>query len=78
MIHYGQADSEKLAEEKKICRQILQEIHKFGITQHQQKFLIYLLALELEDVELMKELTSIIRSSGDDAFISPREEPEDV
>jgi hypothetical protein len=74
MQHYGQAESEKLAEEKQACRQILTEINKFGITQRQQLFLIYLLASELEDVEIMQALTSTVRElGGQSVFLSPLE-----
>ena len=72
-VHYGQSDSEKLAEEKQTCREIAKEVTNFGVSQRQQLFLIYLLALELEDVEKMQVLTSVIRDlAGDDLFIVDR------
>jgi hypothetical protein len=75
MTHYGQTDSEKLAEEKQACRQIVSEIANFGISQRQQLFIIYLMSLELEDVETMQVLTSVIRDlGGDKVFISDRAE----
>ena len=73
MNHYGQTDSEKLAEEKEAARQIVKEITQFGITQRQQLFIIYLLATELEDVEVMQQLTAHIRDlGGDRVFIVDR------
>jgi hypothetical protein len=42
------------------CRDILLEIKKFGVSQRQMLYLIYLLSLELEDVETMRALTRII------------------
>lgn len=79
---YGQTDAEKLAEEKHVCRQIVRELSNFEISQRQRLFLIYLLAMELEDVEKMKALTSLARElGGDDVFIVDRSndsKPEDV
>lgn len=48
--------------EQMICRDILKEILNFGVTEHQKKFLIYLLSLELEDVELMKKIDIVINN----------------
>jgi len=67
---YGQSSAEKRAEENRVCRQILREISNFGITQRQQLFLIYLLATELEDVEHMRAITSLVRGLGSDVFLS--------
>ena len=67
---YGQLNSEKLAEEKLICRQIIKEIHAFGINQRQHLMLIYLLALELENAEYMLSITSLIKELETDAFVS--------
>jgi len=39
------------------CRDIIQEIRQFGISQRQLVYLIYLLSLDLENLELMKALT---------------------
>lgn len=72
-VHYGQTDSEKLAQEKQVCRQIVKEIGNFGISQRQQMFIIYLLSLELENVEHMQELTAAIREmAGESLFIVDR------
>ena len=49
-----------------ICREIIQEIHKFGVTQYQIKKLIHLLSLELESRELMLELVDVITKELDD------------
>ncbi len=73
---YGQSTSEKQAEENLVCRQILKEISNFGITQRQQLFLIYLLGTELENVEHMKAITSLVRDLGSDAFLSGDKEPD--
>jgi len=46
----------KEIKEQAICRDILKEILNFGVSEHQKKFLIRLLALELEDTNLMKRV----------------------
>lgn len=51
----------KLSKEKKdSCRQIVQEIRKFGINQRQLLFLIELLALELENREVMLSVKAAV------------------
>lgn len=67
---YGQTDFEKLAEEKEQARQIVYEISNFGVSQRQQLFVIYLLAMELENVDHMRQISSLIRELGEkDLFI---------
>jgi hypothetical protein len=63
-VDYIKPDLElKLSKEKRMeCRQIVQEIKKFGITsQRQLMYLIYLLSLEIEDIDTMKTITSAIK-----------------
>lgn len=49
----------KLSKEKRqICRDILLEIKNFGVSQRQILYLIYLLALELEDNNAMRSITA--------------------
>ncbi len=73
MTHYGETETEKLASEKLTCRQIVNEISRYGVSQRQLLFIIYLLAAELEDVHVMQELTSAVRQlSGDSLFIVDR------
>jgi len=68
---YGQLQSEKLAQESNIARQIVREIDQFGINDRQRWLVIYYLAMELENLEEMKEITSFIREKkGDSIFIS--------
>lgn len=67
---YGQTPGERRAEENNVCRQIVKEINNFGISQRQSLVLIYLLALELEDVEKMRSITRMVREmSGDELFL---------
>jgi PHP family Zn ribbon phosphoesterase len=43
------------------AREIVQEIMKFGVNQSVIKHIIYLMSLNLEDIEQMKEITSVIK-----------------
>jgi len=66
---YGQAKSEKLAEENDTCRQIVREINNFGISQRQSLLVIHLLALELENVEHMRAITRLVRELDTELFL---------
>lgn len=48
------------AKKRNECRDILLEIKKFGVSQRQMLYLIYLMALELEDVEAMRAITAAV------------------
>lgn len=77
IVHYGQASSEKTAEENQTCRQIVREVMNFGISQRQQLLLIYLIALELEDVTKMKSITEFMKEvMGNDVFLTNNEVPD--
>ena len=68
-VEYIQPDIEiKLPKEKRMeCRTIVQEIKNFGITgQRQLLYLIYLLALEIEDPNTMKSIIGIVKTSRKD------------
>lgn len=68
---YGELGSEKLAAESQVARQIVREIDHFGINDRQRWLVIYNLALELENIDEMKKLTSFIKEvKGDNLFIS--------
>jgi hypothetical protein len=74
-MHYGQLSSEKSAKENEDCRRIVKEILNVGLTQRQHMFLIYLLSLELENIEYVQALADTIKEiAGDQIFISKREE----
>ena len=78
--HYGQTTSEKIAEENQACRQVVKEIGNFGVSDRQRLFIIYLLAMELEDVEAMRSITSLVRDVDKTTFIVDRadDQPSDV
>ena len=68
---YGQLQSEKLANESQVARQIVREIDHFEISDRQRWLVIYYLSMELENVEEMKEMTGFIKElKGNDLFIS--------
>ena len=77
-IAYGQrGQSEQRAHENEVCRDIVREINRFGVSQRQTMMVIYLLALELEDVESMRALTRLVRElGGDDMFLIGTPEPD--
>lgn len=64
LVRYGTMPSERIVEENTACRAIVREVANYGVTQRQQLLLIYLLALELEDIEHMKAVTSLVRELG--------------
>lgn len=71
MQTFGQLSSEKIAKENEDCRRIVKEILNVGLSQRQQMFLIYLLSLELENIEHVKDLTDLIKEiAGDEIFVS--------
>ena len=60
---------EKLARDNEEARAIVREVTSFGVNENQKVMIVYLLALELEDVKLMKAITSLVRDHSD-AFLS--------
>ena len=52
--------NEKVTLESVRSREIVAEILDFGVSQYQIKKIIKLLSFELEDMSLVKEITSII------------------
>lgn len=76
VVRYGATPAEKTAAENLDCRRIVREISLYGISQRQQLFIIYLLALELEDIDAMKSITAAIKScaSSNSLFLAGTEE----
>ena len=67
---------QKELKEKTICRDILKEILDFGISEYQKKFLIRLLAMELEDTNLMNSVINFIEKKENNTnklIIDPKE-----
>jgi len=60
-VEDNKVNREKDANDSLICRNIVQEILKFGVSQQQVLRLLYYLSLELENRETMLDISSIIR-----------------
>ena len=76
-VRYGQLKSEKVAEENLVCRPVAREISLFGLSERQRMMVIYLLAIELEDPEKMRVITSTVKEiAGDELFLSGNQEGE--
>lgn len=71
---YGNLQSEVVALENMKCRQIVTEITNFGVNDRQIMMIIYLLSLNLEDGEKMREISSLIRTLEETLFISDMSE----
>jgi hypothetical protein len=71
MTLYGKLSSEEIAEQNLRCRQVVRDLNDLGLSQRQLWFVIYLLALELEDITAMQELTACIKElKGSELFLS--------
>ena len=66
MKKYGKTEKDLIVEKSIECRNIVKEIIRYGVNEFQKKKIIYLLSLELEDGELMKEITSLVHTSIED------------
>lgn len=60
---FGTSTEEETIEDKIKSREIVQSVLQYGVNQKQIEQLIYLFAMELENVNLMKELTQTINQS---------------
>lgn len=68
---YGELTSEKIASDNNIARNIVKEINLFGINERQRWIIIHLLAMELENIEDVRALTSFINERvGNNIFVS--------
>ena len=66
---FGQLSSEKSAIENQQCREIVNEILNFGINQRQLMMIIYLLSLNVENIEVMQELSAAVKTLTPDIFV---------
>ena len=60
---FGTSNEETQIEDKIKAREIIQTVIQYGVNQTQIEQMIYLLAMELENVSLMKDLTKTITQS---------------
>ena len=71
VICYGELNSEKIAKENLIARQIVAEINKFGINDRQRWMIMYLMGLELEKIDEMRCVTEFVRTNkNDELFVA--------
>jgi hypothetical protein len=75
---YGKLDSEKKVEELEKARKIVNEITNFGVTQVQLLKIIYLLSLELENVDHMRAISSLVRDIEGGAFLANKQEDDTI
>ena len=66
MKKIGKTLEEKRVEDMTMCREIVQEILKFGVNESQKERIIYLLSLELESRENMIKISEIINNENRD------------
>jgi len=67
MENYGSTKEEIDAEKMLQCRQIVKEIVNFEVSDAQKVQIIKLLACELENINLMKDIVNIIKSRTEEA-----------
>ena len=60
---FGTSAEEKLIKDKAKAREIVQTVLDYGVNQTQITQMIYLLSMELENNDLMKQITNIITQS---------------
>jgi hypothetical protein len=60
---FGTSEVEESIQDKIRAREIVQSVLQYGVNQNQILQIINLFALELEDINLMKELTGTITQS---------------
>ena len=74
MKKIGKSKKEVQAEKNLQCRQIIQEILKFGVSETQKIKIIQLLALELEDRDFMEEVVTLSKDYLEDNYKSKKEQ----
>ena len=62
---YGDTEDELDIKDRARCRDIVQEILNFGVSQQQIVQLVYLLSLELENIEEMRYLSKACKAVAD-------------
>ena len=58
---YGKSDKEVTVDGRGQARDIVQEILNFGVSQQQILYIVYLLALELEDRDAMLKISNSVK-----------------
>jgi hypothetical protein len=60
-VKIGKTETEKIADEILVCRNIVKEILNFGVTESQKIDIIYFLSLELENRESLEKITDVVK-----------------
>ena len=60
---FGTSEEEKLIKDKAKAREIVQTVLDYGVNQTQITQMIFLLSMELENNDLMKQITNLITQS---------------
>ena len=60
---FGTSEVENDIQDKIKAREIVQSVLQYGVNQKQIEQIIYLFSMELENVELMKQLSTVINQS---------------
>ena len=60
---FGTSSEETIIEDKIKAREIVQSVLQYGVNQNQIEQIIYLFSMELENVELMKQISTVINQS---------------
>ena len=63
---FGKSSEEILIEDNIKAREIVQSVLQYGVNQKQIEQIIYLFSMELENVELMKQLSTTINQSREE------------
>lgn len=60
---FGTSEEETLVKDKAKAREIVQTVLDYGVNQTQITQMIFLLSMELENTDLMKQITNLITQS---------------
>ena len=60
---FGTSEEETLVKDKAKAREIVQTILDYGVNQTQITQMIFLLSMELDNIDLMKQITKLITQS---------------
>ena len=60
---FGTSEEEKNIKDKAKAREIVQTVLDYGVNQTQITQMIYLLSMELDNIDLMKQIANIITQS---------------
>ena len=60
---FGTSEEETLVKDRAKAREIVQTVLDYGVNQTQITQMIYLLSMELDNIDLMKQITNLITQS---------------